>query len=143
MTNANTKVETTKESKESKLEEYFTNNKFFQTGDVNGKRAFFALGLYTRQIMECQERQVAENGAENKEQKRLTKYATRNMSYKNFTDLAKLLDGYALQCNTKLLSCGGISRQYLANAEFTNDKTALPTTDANTAFSLGLYQQFK
>ena len=52
----NTKVETTKESKESKLETYFANNKFFQTNDVNGKKAFFCLGLYTRSVMGCLEK---------------------------------------------------------------------------------------
>jgi hypothetical protein len=143
MTNANTKPETTKESKESKLEQYFANNKFFQTNDVNGKKAFFCLGLYTRSVMGCLERTVAENGGENKDQKKLTRYATRNMSYKNYTYLIRLLDSFALQCNTKLLDCGGLSRQFLSNAEFTEDKSKLPTTDANNAFSLGLYQQFK
>jgi hypothetical protein len=137
MTNA--KLETT----ESKLEQYFTTQKFFQTGDQNGKKAFFALGLYTRSVMDCLEKNVAENGGENKDQKKLTKFATYNMNYRNFTNLAKLLDGFALSCNTKLLACGGLSRQYLVNAEFTSDKTKLPATDANTAFSLGLYQQFK
>lgn len=131
------------ETLENKLEIYFESQKFFQNGDISGKKAYFCLGVYTRSIMACLEKQVAENGSENKEQKRLTKYATRNMSYKNFTYLAKLLDGFALNCNMKLLNCGGLSRQFLANAAFPNDKTALPTTDSNMAFSLGLYQQFK
>lgn len=138
MTNA--KLETTTESK---LEQYFTTQKFFQTNDTEGKKACFCLGQYTRQVMQCLEHQVAENGGENKDQKKLTKYASYNMNYRNFTNLAKLLDGFALSCNTKLLACGGLSRQYLVNSEFTSDKTALPTTDANTAFSLGLYQTFK
>ena len=90
--------------------------------------------------MGCLEKQVAETGKENKDQSKLTRYVTRNMSYKNFTTLAKLLDGFALKCDTKLLTCGGLSRQYLANAEFTSDETALPTIDANNSFSLGLYQ---
>jgi hypothetical protein len=136
----NSKPETTKESNESKLEQYFLTNKFFQSGDVNGKKAYFTLGMYTRQIMECQEKQVAEIGAENKDQKRLTKYATRNMSYKNYTYLIRLLDSFALTCNTKLLDCGGLSRQFLANAEFPEDKSKLPVNDSNMAFSLGLYQ---
>jgi hypothetical protein len=135
----NTKTETN----ESKLEEYFASQKFFATGDVAGKKAFFCLGQYTRQVMGCMEKQVVENGKEDKEQKKLTKYATYNMNYRNFTNLAKLLDGYALACNSKLLSCGGLSRHYLVNAEFPADKDKLSTADANTAFSLGLYQQFK
>ena len=131
------------EAHESTLETYFGSQKFFTTGDIAGKKAFFCLGQYTRQVMGCMEKQVAEAGHENKEQKKLTRYATYNMSYRNFTNLAKLLDGYALACNSKLLNCGGLSRQYLVNAEFPNDKAKLPVTDANTAFSLGLYQQFK
>ena len=131
------------ETIESKLNVYFESHKFFQSGDINGKKSFFCLGLYTRSIMACLEKSVAENGAENKEQARLTRYATRNMSYKNFTMLAKMLDGFALRCNTKLLNCGGLSRQYLANAEFTSDKDALSVIDSNNAFSLGLYQQLK
>jgi hypothetical protein len=131
------------ETQESKLEQYFESQRFFQSGDINGKKAFFCLGVYTRSIMACLEKTVAENGGENKDQKKLTRLATYNMNYRNFTNLAKLLDGFALQCNTKLLSCGGISRQYLANADFPNDKNTLPTTDANTSFSLGLYQTFK
>jgi hypothetical protein len=134
---------TKNEAHESTLETYFASQKFFTSGDIAGKKAFFCLGMYTRQIMACLEKSVAENGAENKEQKKLTRYATYNMSYRNFTNLAKLLDGYALACNSKLLACGGLSRQYLVNAEFPNDKAKLPVTDANTAFSLGLYQQFK
>jgi hypothetical protein len=89
------------------------------------------------------EKHVAENGAENKEQKKLTRFATYNMNYRKFTNLSKLLGSYALSCNTKLPSCGGLSRQYLANTEFPNNKAALPTPDANTAFSSGLYQIFK
>lgn len=131
------------ETIETKLESYFESQKFFGNGDISGKKAFFALGLYCRSVMGCLEKQVAEAGKESKDQQRLTRYATRNMNYQNFTNLAKLLDAFALRCNTKLLNCGGISRMYLANSEFPNDKDALPTTDANNAFSLGLYQQFK
>jgi hypothetical protein len=131
----NTKHETI----EKTIEQYFESQKFFGSGDVNGKKAFFALGVYCRRVMGCLEKSVAENGGENKEQKKLTRYATYNMNYRNYSNLAKVLDSFALQCNTKLLSCGGISRQYLANATFTSDKKALPSTDANTAFSLGLY----
>jgi len=136
-------VNTKNEVIENKLESYFESQKFFKSGDINGKKALFCLGLYTRNVMSCIEKNVVENGKEDERQNRLTKYATHNMSYRNFTFLAKMLDGYALKCNTKLLSCGGLSRQYLANAEFPSYKTKLPTTDANTAFSLGLYQQFK
>jgi hypothetical protein len=133
----------TENNMEQKLSDYFEAQKFFQTGDQNGKKAFFCLGMYTRQVMACLEKNVAENGKENKDQNKLTRLATYNMSYRNFTSLAKLLDGYALTCNSKLLACGGLSRQFLVNAEFTSDKAKLPITDANTAFSLGLYQQFK
>jgi hypothetical protein len=93
--------------------------------------------------MACLEKEVAENGIENKEQHKLTKYATYNMNYRNFTNLAKILDSFALICNTKLLNCGGLSRKFLANSEFPDDKSKLSTLDANNAFSLGLYQQFK
>jgi hypothetical protein len=37
---------------EDKMAEYFTQNtKFFDNGDVNGKKAFFTLGMYTRRIL--------------------------------------------------------------------------------------------
>lgn len=136
---ANTKTEVS----ESKLDEFFTtNSKFFGSGDTNGKRSFFCLGQYTRKVMECLEKQ-AETGVENSYQKKLTKQVTYNMNYKNYSIMMKLLDSYALTCNSKLLACGGLSRQFLMKAEFTSDKKALSSEDANTAFSLGLYEIFK
>jgi hypothetical protein len=130
---------------QSKLDEYFEqNSKFFGSNDSNGKKAFFCLGQYTRRVMECEEKRLAETGEENTFQKKITKQATYNMSYRNFTQMMKLLDGTALTCNTDLFKkCSGLAKQYVINAEFTNDKKALSTEDANMAFSLGLYQQFK
>lgn len=127
---------------QNKLEQYFeANAKFFGSNDVNGKKAFFCLGQYTKRVMTCMEKQVAENGGENKFEAKVTKLATYNMSYRNFTMLTKLLDSYAMKCN--LLACSGLSKQYLINAEFVSDKKALSIEDANLAFSLGLYQNFK
>lgn len=136
-----TKVEVEK----SKTEQYFEEQaKFFGQGDSNGKKAFFCLGQYTRRVMECMEKSIAENGGENTFQKKITKQATYNMSYRNFTQIMKLLDGTALTCNPDLFKkCSGLAKQYVINAEFTSDKKALSTEDANMAFSLGLYQQFK
>ncbi len=130
---------------QSKLDEYFEqNSKFFGSGDTNGKKAFFCLGQYTRRVMECEEKRLAETGEENTFQKKITKQATYNMSYRNFTQMMKLLDGTALTCNPDLFKkCSGLAKQYVINAEFTNDKKALSTEDGNMAFSLGLYQQFK
>ncbi len=138
---ANTKAEVEK----SKLDQYFdANAKFFGSGDSNGKKAFFCLGQYTRRVMECEEKRVAETDTENAMQKKITKQATYNMSYRNFTQMMKLLDGTALTCNPDLFKkCSGLAKQYVINAEFTSDKKALSTEDANMAFSLGLYQVFK
>jgi hypothetical protein len=137
MTNANDK-------KEGTVEEYFEQNKkFFGIGDVNGKKAFFMLGNYTRKVMECQEKKVAEDGKENKFSSQVTRLATSNMTYRVFSSLSKLLDATALKCNPKLFqSCSGACKQYLIQADFTTDKKALSVEDANMAFSLGLYQRF-
>jgi hypothetical protein len=138
---ASTKVE----NETSKIDQYFEqNSKFFSNNDSNGKKAFFALGQYCRRVMECEEKRLAESGEENAFQKKITKQATYNMSYRNFTQMMKLLDTTALTCNPDLFKkCSGLAKQYVINAEFTSDKKALSTEDANMAFSLGLYQVFK
>lgn len=125
-------------------EEYFEQNaKFFGNGDSNGKKAFFCLGQYTKKVMDCHEKSVAETGGEDKFQKKLTKLATSNMTYRVFNELVKLMDIEALICNPKIFqSCSGVCKQYLINSDFVVDKKALAVEDANNAFSLGLYQQF-
>lgn len=126
------------------MEAYFeANAKFFGTSDSNGKKAYFALGQYTRKVMECMEKQVAENGGENKNQAQITRLATSNMTYRIFSALSKVLDTVALTCNPKLFqSCSGACKQYMIQADFPTDKKALSIEDANTAFSLGMYQKF-
>lgn len=142
----NGKVEAAQNGKahSSKLEAYFEQNaKFFNSGDVNGKKAFFCLGQYTRRVMESEEKRVAEAGGENKFQARITKQAAYNMSYRNFTLMLKLLDGTALICNPDLFTkCSGACKQFIINSECVSDKKALKTEDANMAFSLGMYQNF-
>jgi len=125
-------------------ESYFEqNSKFFESGDSNGKKAFFLLGQYTRKVMECQEKLVAENGGEDKYQKRLTSLVRSNMTYRVFAELNKLLDDIALKCDSKIFyNYSGLSKQYMINAELPTDKKALPVEDSNTAFSLGLCQKF-
>lgn len=125
-------------------ETYFEQNaKFFESGDSNGKKAFFLLGQYTRKVMECQEKQVAEAGSEDKYQKRLTSLVRSNMTYRVFAELNKLLDDIALKCDSKLFyTYSGLPKQYMILAELPNDKKALAFADANTAFSLGLCQKF-
>jgi hypothetical protein len=137
MTSANDK-------KIGSVEEYFEqNSKFFANGDSNGKKAFFMLGNYTRKVMECEEKQVAENGGENKFQAQVTRLATSNMTYRVFSSLSKLLDATALKRDPKLFqSCSGACKQHLIQADFVSDRKALSVEDANTAFSLGLYQKF-
>jgi valyl-tRNA synthetase len=134
----------TNANKISSAEEYFTQNgKFFNNGDTNGKRAFFTLGQYCRKVMECQEKAVSENGKQDKFQAQVTRLAASNMTYRIFSALTKLLDATALTCNSKLFqSCSGACKQYLIQADFLSDKKALSVEDANTAFSLGLYQKF-
>jgi hypothetical protein len=133
-------------SNEKKLDitEYFeANAKFFESGDSNGKKAFFLLGQYTRKVMECQEKQVAEASTEDKYQKRLTSLVRSNMTYRVFAELNKLLDDIALKCDSKIFyTHSGLSKQYMINAELPTDKKALPVEDSNTAFSLGLCQKF-
>lgn len=126
------------------VEGYFkARAKFFESGDSNGKKAFFALGQYTRKVLECLEKQVAENGGEDKTQAQITRLATGNMTYRVFSAFSKLLDTIALKCNPKLFqSCSGACKQYMIQADFPSDKKALAVEDANTAFSLGMYQRF-
>lgn len=135
---------TAKAEQQSKLEQYFTeSNKFFGQGDINGKRAFFCLGMYTRRVMEAEEKRIAESGEENKFQAKIVKQASYNMSYRNFGLMLKLLDSKALETNTDLFTrCSGACKQYIINSDFSTDKKALKTEDANLAFSLGMYQKF-
>lgn len=130
-------------NKINSVDEYFEQNaKFFESGDSNAKKAFFLLGQYTKKVMECQEKLVAENGGEDKFQKRLTSLVRSNMTYRVFAELNKLLDDMALRCNPKLFySCSGVSKQFMINADLPADKKALAIEDANTAFSLGLCQK--
>jgi hypothetical protein len=134
----------TNEIKFKTADEYFEQNaKFFGTGDSDAKKAFFLLGQYTKKVMECQEKQVAENGKEDKFQAQLTRLVTSNMTYRVFTSLAKLLDDTALRCNPKLFySCSGAAKQCMIQSDFVADKTKLSVEDANTAFSLGMFQKF-
>jgi hypothetical protein len=131
---------------EEKMKEYFTENeKFFNAGDINGKKAFFTLGMYTRRVMESLEKTVAESGTQTKEQEKFVSRINReigyNMTYRSFTTISKLLDGMARQVNPKLFfSCSGTCKQFIINSEVMTDKKALPASDANLAFSLGMYQ---
>jgi hypothetical protein len=138
---ANTKAEVEK----SKLDQYFdANAKFFSSGDTNGKKAFFCLGQYTRRVSEAQEKAIAESGEENKFQAKLAKQISYNMSYRNYNLLMKLLDNEAMKCDMKLYTqCSGLCKQYIINSDVVGDKNALSVDDANLAFSLGMYQQFK
>jgi hypothetical protein len=135
---------TTNEKKLSGADEYFeANAKFFEIGDSNGKKAFFLLGQYTRKVMECQEKQIAEAGGEDRYQKRLTSLVRSNMTYRVFAELNKLLDDIALKCDTKIFyNYSGLPKQYMILADLPTDKKALPVEDSNTAFSLGLCQKF-
>ncbi len=132
-------------SKQSKLEQYFEqNSKFFNSGDVNGKRAFFCLGQYCRRVTEAEEKQIAESGTESKFQARLAREISNNMSYRTFTIIMKLLDATALKCNPQLFyRCSGACKELMINSDLVSNKKALSVEDGNMAFSLGLYQQFK
>jgi hypothetical protein len=134
---------TTSNTQKLDAETYFEqNSKFFENGDSNAKKAFFLLGQYTRKVLECQEKQVAETGTEDKYQKRLTSLVRSNMTYRVFAELNKLLDDIALKCDSKIFyNCSGLPKQYMINAELPTDKKALTPADANTAFSLGLCQK--
>lgn len=145
----NTKAEVEKSTKveveKSKVDEYFAaNEKFFNTGDVNAKKAFFVLGQYCRKVSEIEEKQIAESGTESKFQKRLAREISNNMSYRAFTIIMKLLDAAALKHNPTLFyKCSGACKELMINSDLVSDKKALGVEDANMAFSLGLYQQFK
>jgi len=136
------KVETTTQSK---VDEYFQQNeKFFNKGDVNAKKAFFMLGQYHLKVAECEEKQIAESGTESKFQARLAREISNNMTYRAFTIIMKLLDGAALKCNPQLFyKCSGACKELMINSNLVSDKKALSTEDGNMAFSLGLYQTFK
>ena len=137
-----TKVET---AIQSKIDEYLQQNeKFFNTGDVNAKKAFFMLGQYCKKVAECEEKKMAESGIESKFQARLAREISNNMSYRSFTIIMKLLDGTALKCNPALFyKCSGACKELMINSNLVSDKKSLSTEDGNMAFSLGLYQQFK
>jgi len=63
------------------------------------------------------------------------------MTYRSFTTISKVLDSMARQVNPKLyFNCSGICKQFIINSDVMNDKKALPTSDANLAFSLGMFQ---
>jgi len=137
MTNANGQ-------KLNSTDDYFEqNSKFFNAGDSNAKKAFFMLGQYSKKVMECNEKQIAENGGEDVFQAKMTRLATSNMTYRVFSALTKLLDDTALRCNSKLFfACSGQCKQLMIQSDLPSDKKALPVEDANTAFSLGMYQKF-
>lgn len=129
----------------SKVEQYFAaNEKFFNTGDINAKKAFFMLGQYCRKVSEIEEKQIAESGTESKFQARLAREISNNMSYRAFTIIMKLLDAAALKHNPQLFyKCSGACKELMINSNLVSDKKSLKNEDANMAFSLGLYQQFK
>lgn len=132
---------------ESKMNEYFIQNeKFFNDGDIDGKKAFFALGMYCRRIVESLEKQIAESGTQTKEQEKFTSRINKeigyNMTYRSFTTISKVLDTMARSVNPKLfLTCSGVCKTYIINSDIRTDKKALPSADANLAFSLGMFQK--
>jgi hypothetical protein len=157
------KVEAAQNNKQSKIDEYFLNQKFFnEGGDIQAKRAFFMLGQYARKVAECEEKQLAESGVESKFQARLceekqlaesgveskfqaglAREISNNMSYRAFTIIMKLLDTEALKCNPQLFyRCSGACKELMINSALVNDKKALKPEDANMSFSLGMYQKF-
>lgn len=137
-------VQKAEATQQSKVDEYFANQKFFNEGsDINAKRAFFMLGQYCRKVAECEEKQIAESGTESKFQTRLTREISNNMSYRAFTIIMKLLDTQALKCNTQLFyKCSGVCKELIINSDLVSNKKALSTEDGNLAFSLGMYQKF-
>lgn len=144
----NTKAEVEKSTKveveKSKVDEYFAaNEKFFNTGDINAKKAFFMLGQYCRKVSEIEEKQIAESGTESRFQARLTREISNNMSYRAFTIIMKLLDATALKCNPTLFyKCSGACKELMINSDLVSNKKALSAEDGNMAFSLGMYQKF-
>jgi hypothetical protein len=132
---------------ENRMNEWFTQNqKFFNDGDIDGKKAFFALGIYCRKVVESLEKEIATSGTETEEQQKFTKRINReisyNMNYRSFTTISKLLDNMARSVNPKLfLTCSGVCKQFIINSEIRTDKKALTSADANLAFSLGTYQK--
>lgn len=128
---------------QSKVEEYFATQKFFnEGGDVNAKKAFFMLGQYCRKVSEIEEKQMAESGEESKFQKRLAREISNNMSYRAFTIVMKLLDAAALKYNPTLFyKCSGACKELIINSELVGNKKALSVEDGNMSFSLGMYQK--
>jgi hypothetical protein len=142
-----TKTENKTENIDSILEACFAQNeKFFNNGDLNGKRAFFTLGMYTRRVVEALEKEIATSGTQTKDQEKFTSRINReigyNMTYRSFTTIIKLLDTMAAKVNPKLIyNCSNTCKQYVMNSNVMTDKKALPSADANLAFSLGMYQK--
>jgi hypothetical protein len=134
MTNGNDNI-----NKIKTADEYFEQNaKFFGSGDINGKKAFFALGQYTKKVMDCKEAAPDE-----KFQKKLNQLIMGSMTYRVFGAMLKLLDDMALKCDPKIFySCSGVPKQFMINAELPGNRKALDPADASLAFSLGLCQKF-
>ena len=83
MTNANGQ-------KLNSTDDYFAaNEKFFNAGDSNAKKAFFMLGQYCKKVMECNEKQIAENGGEDVFQAKDDTASDFNMTYRVFTCINK------------------------------------------------------
>lgn len=132
------------EQKFKTAEEYFTQTKFFESGDVNAKKAFFLLGQYTKRVMECNEKIVAESGEEDKFQKKLAQLITSNMTYRVYKAISGLNDAMALTCNPKLFKEIGCDHlNYMVQSEYFEKRgEKVDLDDANIAFSLGLHQKF-
>ena len=132
---------------DSVLNECFAQNeKFFNSGDKDGKRAFFTLGLYCKKVVESLEKEVATAGTQTKDQEEFTSRINReigyNIIYRSFTTIIKLLDNMAGKVNPKLIyNCSNTCKQYVINSNVMSDKKALPSADENLAFSLGMYQK--
>ncbi len=142
--NGKTEIAQNGNVEKSTVEQYFAaNEKFFNTGDVNAKKAFFMLGQYCRRVAEAEEKKMAESGTESKFQARLAREISNNMSYRSFTIIMKLLDSAALKCNPTLFyKCSGACKELMINSELISNKKALSAEDGNMAFSLGMYQKF-
>ena len=135
------------EQKYSSVEDYFAKNKkFFGDGDANAKKAFFLLGRYCNKVIASAEKYYIDKGEENSFQDKITKLFTQRMSYRIYNLVSNACDEMAVKCNSQLFrEESGEHKQLMIQSDYylqeDKKKIKMPVEDANTAFSLGLWQK--
>jgi hypothetical protein len=89
-----------------------------------------------------------EKGEENGFQDKVTKLFTQRMSYRIYNLVSNACDEMAVKCNSQLFrEESGEHKQFMIQSDYylqeDKKKIKMPIEDANTAFSLGLWQKIE